>query len=503
MRQKVRKPLKSLMLSLMALVTATATLVSASSYSIRIEHIWEDNNDAAGKRPTDITETVIQTTNKQGEDEDGNTVIDKTDNLGYLPGDPSSDGTLPSESGSVELPDGSTETKDSVKDDGTNTTNRNEGYTAGAGAAENVVKPDFDSEPLEPLGKPIKETYVSSDPEETEREQARLDAEYAEKLAAWESTEEYQQYKKDKEVWDNYQNACDEALEKYLQENAEILKDKTDEEKAEISAKFRDKFKEGFDAASNNTGSITDKQREDNIQNIRDQLKDVDTAEDKKQLAEDISKTVDELLKGTETENLWSVEGEVDEKDDNGNPLTYDAIMTEETKKALEDAGYTSTKLKVTVTLVKGDDGFSRVYVSVDGGTNWAPADPATKAWDETNGTTYNPAEDYVDETVITFLHTLPDPDPKDPKDPKDPDPKPDPKPEEELEEPPVPQADIEEPEPEPEPEEEMEEPEVPLTEIPATGDSSGLWMLTAMISGAAFLALLKKRDESEEATEA
>ena len=179
-------------------------------------------------------------------------------------------------------------------------------------------------------------------------------------------------------------------------------------------------------------------------------------------------------------------------------------MIGEDMDQALKEAGYETTKLRIKVTLVPAG-GVTRVYVSVDGGKNWAPADEETKQWDKDNGRTYDDAVDYVEETVITFLHELQSPqspaapsvptgiqeptgerpsrDPKDPKDPETP-----------ISEEEVPLTEVEE-EPEPEPEEEIPEEDVPLTEIPKTGDTSGLWLMSALVSGMALLVLLKKRD--------
>ena len=71
MKRNGRKPLKSLMLTAMALLTATATAVNATSYvTIKVEHIWEDNNNAYGTRPDEVVVDIIQVQGKE------DTVID-------------------------------------------------------------------------------------------------------------------------------------------------------------------------------------------------------------------------------------------------------------------------------------------------------------------------------------------------------------------------------------------------------------------------------------------
>ena len=77
MKKNFRKPLKSLMLTAMALLTATATAVNATSYvTIKVEHIWEDNNNAYGTRPDEVTVDITQV---QGKDQDGKDQVIKDD----------------------------------------------------------------------------------------------------------------------------------------------------------------------------------------------------------------------------------------------------------------------------------------------------------------------------------------------------------------------------------------------------------------------------------------
>lgn len=66
------------------------------------------------------------------------------------------------------------------------------------------------------------------------------------------------------------------------------------------------------------------------------------------------------------------------------------------------------------------------------------------------------------------------------------------------------PDVDIEEPEvplvEEPEIEIEIEEPDVPLADVPETGDGSGLWFMSAVLSamGLALLFFTRKREGQE-----
>ena len=73
MKKNLRKPMKSLMLTAMALLTATATAVNATSYvTIKVEHIWEDNNNAYGTRPDEVSVNISQV---QGKDEEKNDIV--------------------------------------------------------------------------------------------------------------------------------------------------------------------------------------------------------------------------------------------------------------------------------------------------------------------------------------------------------------------------------------------------------------------------------------------
>lgn len=90
------------------------------------------------------------------------------------------------------------------------------------------------------------------------------------------------------------------------------------------------------------------------------------------------------------------------------------------------------------------------------------------------------------------------DPDPT-PDPTPDPDPEPDPDPDPEVE---IPDVDVPlaEPDIEPEPEVEIPDVDVPLSDVPQTGDNSGIWYVLAAlsVSGLAVLALVEKRKEQE-----
>ena len=89
MKKNLKKPLKSLMLTAMALLTATATAVNATSYvTIKVEHIWEDNNNAYGTRPGEVTVDINQV---QGKDPEGKDKV-ITDNFTTVTGDGSTAG---------------------------------------------------------------------------------------------------------------------------------------------------------------------------------------------------------------------------------------------------------------------------------------------------------------------------------------------------------------------------------------------------------------------------
>lgn len=548
MKRNGRKPLKSLMLTAMALLTATATAVNATSYvTIKVEHIWEDNNNAYGTRPDEVVVDIIQVQGKE------DTVIDNDFT------DISDDGSTAGAQAGADAADKSTEELlEEIKQKG-----EEAGIQAGADAKDKLddldlkdpseLKDPADWKDPDSLPKPedLKDFTGEDGKDYTYDEAAKK--EYAEKL------EEYRQAY-DKYVGSEDQQGSYEAYKKAYEDLCDYLKEYSKGENSasrpsgnddgftngflesfgdneltpdQLKEAYEDGFAGGYDAGYNGTASvpeIKDEERGELVGEIGDRIDSyVDgTGTD---TAEEIIDAVNQIISGTETGNMWFEEKELergDEKNDDG-ALNYRADMDEHPVEAnkdflkdtlglddetLEGIGYTTKQLKIEITIVDG-----RVYVSVDEGKTFNPANDAAK------DRPYDETADVLNEVKFTFLHTLnvpynpppvepveeerdipsaPDPRPESPsenppKDSKDPpkDPSKDPSkdPENPIFDEEVPLADVEE-----DPQEEISEEEVPLTDVPKTGDSSLIWMCAVMFSGTALLALLKKEKRAQEA---
>ncbi len=555
MRKNFRKPLKSLMLTAMALLTATATAVNATSYvTIKVEHIWEDSNNAYGTRPDEVKVDITQV---QGKDPDGKDQV-IVDNFAEVTDNGSTAGK---EAGAGAADKSDEDLLEEIRQKG-----EEAGIQAGAGVKDKLDDLDLEdpSELKDPadwkdpdtLPKPedLKDFTGEDGKEYTYDEAAKK--EYAEKLEEYRQA--YDKYKGSEDQQGSreaykkaYEDFCDYLKEYFKGENSasrpggndsgfmEGFLEESELTPDQLKEAYENGFAGGYEAGYNGTApsvpEIKDEERDQLVEEIGDRIDSYVEGEGA-DTAEKIMDAVEEIIKGTEAENLWFEKKELaagDEKDENGNPLNYRADMDEhpvEAKKdflkdtlglddeALEDIGYTTKQLKIEITIVKDQDAegnsTQRIYVSVDGGKTFNPGNDAAKerAYDET--------KDILEEVKFTFLHTLnvpynpppvepvedewdiptaPDPSPKSPSENP---PEESENPPEESENPPedpensipedgVPLADFEE---------EPEEEEIPPTEVPKTGDSSLLWMCAAMFSGTALLALLKKEKEAQEA---
>ena len=555
MRKNFRKPLKSLMLTAMALLTATATAVNATSYvTIKVEHIWEDSNNAYGTRPDEVKVDITQV---QGKDPDGKDQV-IVDNFAEVTDNGSTAGK---EAGAGAADKSDEDLLEEIRQKG-----EEAGIQAGAGVKDKLDDLDLEdpSELKDPadwkdpdtLPKPedLKDFTGEDGKEYTYDEAAKK--EYAEKLEEYRQA--YDKYKGSEDQQGSreaykkaYEDFCDYLKEYFKGENSasrpggndsgfmEGFLEESELTPDQLKEAYENGFAGGYEAGYNGTApsvpEIKDEERDQLVEEIGDRIDSYVEGEGA-DTAEKIMDAVEEIIKGTEAENLWFEKKELaagDEKDENGNPLNYRADMDEhpvEAKKdflkdtlglddeALEDIGYTTKQLKIEITIVKDQDAegnsTQRIYVSVDGGKTFNPGNDAAKerAYDET--------KDILEEVKFTFLHTLnvpynpppvepvedewdiptaPDPSPKSPSEnppeesenPPEESQNPPEDPENSIPEDGVPLADFEE---------EPEEEEIPPTEVPKTGDSSLLWMCAAMFSGTALLALLKKEKEAQEA---
>ena len=555
MRKNFRKPLKSLMLTAMALLTATATAVNATSYvTIKVEHIWEDSNNAYGTRPDEVKVDITQV---QGKDPDGKDQV-IVDNFAEVTDNGSTAGK---EAGAGAADKSDEDLLEEIRQKG-----EEAGIQAGAGVKDKLDDLDLEdpSELKDPadwkdpdtLPKPedLKDFTGEDGKEYTYDEAAKK--EYAEKLEEYRQA--YDKYKGSEDQQGSreaykkaYEDFCDYLKEYFKGENSasrpggndsgfmEGFLEESELTPDQLKEAYENGFAGGYEAGYNGTApsvpEIKDEERDQLVEEIGDRIDSYVEGEGA-DTAEKIMDAVEEIIKGTEAENLWFEKKELaagDEKDENGNPLNYRADMDEhpvEAKKdflkdtlglddeALEDIGYTTKQLKIEITIVKDQDAegnsTQRIYVSVDGGKTFNPGNDAAKerAYDET--------KDILEEVKFTFLHTLnvpynpppvepvedewdiptaPDPSPKSPSEnppeesenPPEESQNPPEDPENSIPEDGVPLADFEE---------EPEEAEIPPTEVPKTGDSSLLWMCAAMFSGTALLALLKKEKEAQEA---
>ncbi len=543
MKKNLRKPMKSLMLTAMALLTATATAVNATSYvTIKVEHIWEDNNNAYGTRPDEVSVNISQV---QGKDEEKNDIVTEENFT-----DISDNGSTAGAQAGADVADKSKE--DLLEE--VNQKGQEAGVQAGADAKdrldtlgvtdpENLTKPGDLMNPDDlPKVEDLKD-YTGEDGRQYQYSEDEKKA-YQDKLDEYRKAyEAYQGSESEPGAYETYQEAYKNLLD-YLKEyskaeNSASRPGGNDDgfmsgflgslgdsglTADQLKEAYENGFNQGYDSGYSGGVSapeIKDDERDKLVAEIGDKIDQLveGTGTD---TAEEIIDTVNKIISGTETENKWFEEETLDAgdaKNDNG-ALNYRADMDNtpvEAKKdflkdtlglddeTLEGIGYTTTQLKIEITVVKGNNEEEpRVYVSVDGGKTFTGVNTDQE---------YNETADILEEVKFTFLHTLnvpyAPPAPEEIDEPEAPDsPKPAPKEEgggddsgggtptdSSIPEEGVPLADVEE-----EPEESIPEEEVPLTDVPKTGDSSLIWMCAAMFSGTALLALLKKEREAREA---
>lgn len=542
MKKNLKKPLKSLMLTAMALLTATATAVNATSYvTIKVEHIWEDNNNAYGTRPDDVTVDISQV---QGKDTEGEDIVIKDDFTTVT----DNGSTAGAQAGADAAGKSTEELLEEAGQKG-----QEAGVQAGADAKdkldglevrdpEDLKKPGDLVDPDDLVKPEDLKDYTGEDGRKYQYSEAEKKA-YQEKLDEYRKAyEAYKGSEGETGTYEAYQaaykNLLDYVKEYSKAENSASRPGGNDQgfldsflenfgdsglTEEQIKEAYENGFNQGYDAgySGSEKPEIKDDERDKLVAEIGDKIDQLvdGTGTD---TAEDILDTVNKIISSTETENEWFEEKKLedgDEQNSNG-PLNYRADMEEHPVEAnkdflrdtlglddetLEDIGYTTKQLKIEITIVEDRDedgnytGTQRIYVSVDGGKNFTGVNTDQK---------YDAAKDVLEEVKFTFLHTLnvpyappeveevnepesPEPpkptdpgDPKDPRDPRDP--------ETPISEEEVPLTDVEK---EPE-EEEIPEEEIPLTEVPKTGDSSLLWMCAAMFSGTALLTLLKKERE-------
>ena len=544
MKKNLRKPMKSLMLTAMALLTATATAVNATSYvTIKVEHIWEDNNNAYGTRPDEVSVNISQV---QGKDEEKNDIVTEENFT-----DISDNGSTAGAQAGADVADKSKE--DLLEE--VNQKGQEAGVQAGADAKdrldtlgvtdpENLTKPGDLMNPDDlPKVEDLKD-YTGEDGKQYQYSEDEKKA-YQDKLDEYRKAyEAYQGSESEPGAYETYQEAYKNLLD-YLKEYSKAENSasrprgnddgfmsgflgRLDEDSGltadQLKEAYENGFNQGYDSGYSGGVSapeIKDDERDKLVAEIGDKIDQLveGTGTD---TAEEIIDTVNKIISGTETENKWFEKETLDAgdaKNDNG-ALNYRADMDNtpvEAKKdflkdtlglddeTLEGIGYTTTQLKIEITVVKGNNEEEpRVYVSVDGGKTFTGVNTDQE---------YNETADILEEVKFTFLHTLnvpyAPPAPEEIDEPEAPDsPKPAPKEEgggddsgggtptdSSIPEEGVPLADVEE-----EPEESIPEEEVPLTDVPKTGDSSLIWMCAAMFSGTALLALLKKEREAREA---
>lgn len=451
MRKNFRKPLKSLMLTAMALLTATATAVNATSYvTIKVEHIWEDNNNAYGTRPDEVTVDITQV---QGKDQDGKDQVINDDFTEVT----DNGSTAGKEAGAGAGDKSAEDLLEEIRQKG-----EEAGIQAGAGVKDKLEDLDLEdpSELKDPadwkdpdaLPKPedLKDFTGEDGKEYTYDEAAKK--EYAEKLEEYRQA--YDKYKGSEDQQGSreaykkaYEDFCDYLKEYFKGENSasrpggndggfmegflEGLAESKGSEESELTSDqlkeaYENGFAGGYEAGYNGTApsvpEIRDEERDQLVEEIGDRIDSYVDEGEGADTAEKIVDAVEKIIQGTEPENLWFEEEELaagDEKNENG-ALNYRADMDDnpvEAKKdflkdtlglddeALEDIGYTTKQLKIEITIVEDQDAegnlTQRIYVSVDGGKTFNPGNEAAKerAYDET--------VDVLEEVKFTFLHTL------------------------------------------------------------------------------------------------
>lgn len=422
----------------MLTIVIVALPLNATSYgSIRVEHIWQDNNNAGNTRPDIITQQVIENNSK----EDSFDISDDGSTLGAAIGSQLEEAGIASE-------DLINETVEAGKNAGIQTKND-----------------------------------IITDPNN---------------LQVPNSTNEYfaEIEKYYKELNTNRPFGVDEGFLNGLLESFTGTEEEKEALKEQLRQAYSEGFSEGFgqDLPQDLDTSYQEErnERQELVDNITNSIEDLSLVE-----VTEIAESIQELIDTTVTGDLWIREEEVPISAEDGSTVNYDVIISDETIAELEAAGYETTKMRITITLVKeevGDREIQRAYVSLDDGLTWSPANK------DAEGTLYNPDKDYIEETTISFLHELktelsPSSDISEDSNPDS-----NPKPKKEVvieeEEPPLDEApEIQEPiiieESENEEPVVIDEEEIPLTEIPRTGDSSQLWVILSILSGNLLLILL------------
>lgn len=349
----------------------------------------------------------------------------------------------------------------------------------------------------------FKDTILKDYNEQYEKytaDQKRLEAEMAKYEADKEAFENKSQEWKD---WEAYQN----AMKTYLA-NMDTLSD-------ELQSWFKQIGKplDGLDS-----DKLYDKALQESYQkaylNVCKELDKLFTTDDDGNSVIDFDK-LDEVTKnlndmkgglsdlsGDVTENYWQAEKKTfdESADEKLNLFNFKAWLSDESKKALEDASYTTSKnpYKITVVCVKKNADGSEIeetYISMDNGGTWykdgnqdnepANTDEILENGFVTNAITFTflhqwapnwtpsnpPKGDTVDvePKYIEPTHSVP------PSETPDPTPVPTPPADTELEEPDTP----------------LNEVELPLEDVPLTGDVSYLWYAAALISTAGLLFLV------------
>ena len=530
--KKSKKILKSALVLTMVFLVGTTTLMQAyATYAqIKVEHVWADNDDSAGKRPDGIEHTVIRDNTGNGKQETVMTEKLETPEGAKKPDAESNDSSTPAGENDSSVPAGESDSSASTGENNSFTPVGQDSISTPAGEDSAAVSTGGNDSSVF-AGENNSSTSVGENSVSTpagENSAATPASESSTPAPAGENTLSTPAAPVISEI---------SGTNEVAQRTAEAM-GLSEESSQEISNQLDGALKNAIKELAGNESAINKGAFETVLDKLKDNTNSTQSWEsDNSETAAELSKR-DTPLAGTEiTERTGAIfkgttygisPGYADYAlDQDGNrikydpklhgdanytgagdllaPMNYSAMLSDTSKQALKDADYT-TKLKITIQVVSGhNNGQSSSFIYGGTGSKYEQADWTEdsdnlktfvsydgKTWiGENPEDTYNPERDFVLYTTYTYLHIRPasyDIDPKDPPtdpkdpptDPKDPptdpkDPPTDPKdPPTDPKDPVIPEEDVplaELPEEEvplaEEPEEEPEEVEIPEEDVP------------------------------------
>lgn len=510
--KKCKKVLRSALVLTMVFLVGTTTLMQAyATYAqIKVEHVWADNDDSAGKRPDGIEHTVIRDNTGNGKQETVMTEKLETPEGAKKPDAESNDSSTPAGENDSSVPAGESDSSASTGENNSFTSVGQDSISTPAGedsAAVSIGGNDSsvfagENNSSTSVGENSVSTPAEEDSAATPASESSTPAPAGENTLSTPAAPVISEISGTNEV---------------AQRTAEAM-GLSEESSQEISNQLDGALKNAIKELAGNESAINEGAFETVLDKLKDNTNSTQSWESSNSETDAALSIRDTPLAGTEImertgaifqgDHYGISPGYADYAlDQDGNrikydpelhgdanytgagdllaPMNYSAMLSDTSKQALKDADYT-TKLKITIQVVSGHNS-GRPSSSISGGTgskyekaDWTEDSDNLKTFVSYDGKTwigenpedtYNPERDFVLYTTYTYLHIRPasyDIDPKDP-DPKPEDPKPeDPKPEDPKPEDPKPESKpTPTPRPTPTPEENIPEEDVPLSELP------------------------------------